>query len=177
MVTALTVPTALRSSGFEQWTWRMSEPTWAAVTTWSVESCPSCGRQVAVLYTAGGSALRLEVANEEAPWLVRGRHPAYASHLRPVFKEMAERSLRLELKGGGPGVVSSSVVADEQGNLRSENISPALALLMFEATRVPLWVDEALLSHSEAEHHEDLIQAFSEFLATVKADDFAQFDR
>lgn len=153
----------------------MSESTSVPVVSWSVERCTSCGRLVAVLRAENGSALRLRLTTAEALWLTRGRHPAYALHLRPMIEGLARRALWLEFNNAESGAVSSSVVAAVDQELRRGHISPALAMLMLE-TGLPLYVDESLLSRSKEEHVEEVVGAFVDFLATVSAEDFARFD-
>ena len=145
-----------------------------SVVSWSVER-PSCARPVAVLRADHGSELRLRLTSAEALWLTRWRHPAYAPHLRLMIEGLTRRALWLEFNDAGSRAVSSFVVAVVDHELRRGHISPALALLMFE-TGLPLYVDESLLARFKKEHVEEVADAFSDFLATVTADDFAQFD-
>ena len=147
-----------------------------ALESWSIEPCPSCQHPVALLRAGEEAELRLRLTDGQALWLARRQHPAYGARLRPLLEELAQGSLWLELGSAGSGTVSAALVADVDGELRRGHISPALALLVFEAAGIPMYVDGALLGGSEKGHLDDVVHAFADFLATVSAGDFARFE-
>lgn len=144
---------------------------------WSVEPSEVDGRAVAVVQGPSRRELRIQLDERAADWLVRGRHPAYAWHLRPILDALTERALWLELSQSPQGEVASTMVGFAGGQLHRKEIPVGLALLLCRPHGLRLYVDEVLLEEvSDEDHPAAEIAAFARFLESVTAEDFARFD-
>jgi hypothetical protein len=155
----------------------MNEASRITVIAWSVDRCPSCRRPIAVLHGDNGARSTIAITSEDERWLTRGRHPSYAYHLRPMLEALAKRSQRIEFSSEGSGIVSSWIVVQTRSGERPGHIALGLALLMFESLGLPICVDPEIMSPSQAGHHEDIVDAFDRFIATVSPQAFERYDR
>lgn len=154
----------------------MNEPGSAPNLSWSIDRCRDCRGYIARLGSDDGAELSVRVTKEDARWIVRARHPSYASHLAPMLEALAKRSLRLEMRFEGPGVLSTWIIVQtSKGALRGW-ISAGLALLLSTSTGLQMWVDDELLQPPPGDHYEDITDAFETFVATVMPEDFSRFD-
>ena len=129
---------------------------------------------MAVLCAPDGSELRLLMTDEEAFWIDRSRHPAYASRIAPLLEAFALTVIRLEFGDAGSGTLTCTAISCLTDESERRYVPSLLALLSLSTTPVPAYVESAMLDAPG--HYDEIGNAFTDFLSDLTADDFVWFN-